>query len=124
MSSEEINYVVSVINGILNPNNETRKLFVGKLDELRQNTPALFFCLVKILENGVAGNEAEVKQTKTVAAVLARKLIFITDDSLINEHWVKMAAELKAGVKTSLLSTFINEKDQSIRIKICDLNEM
>jgi hypothetical protein len=121
MSSEEINYVVSVINGILNPNNETRKLFVGKLDELRQNTPALFFCLVKILENGVAGNEAEVKQTKTVAAVLARKLIFITDDSLINEHWVKMAAELKAGVKTSLLSTFINEKDQSIRIKICDL---
>jgi hypothetical protein len=120
MSSEEITMVINVISGILNPDNETRKTFVSKLDELRKNTPALFFCLVKILELEDQGN-VSTKQAKTVAAVLARKLMVITDDELINEHWTKIEKEHKEAIKVSLLNSLINEKDTGIKLKICDL---
>ncbi len=50
MSSDDINIVVEVLKGILNPTNEIRNAAVSKLEELRQNTPVLIYCLLKILE--------------------------------------------------------------------------
>lgn len=50
MSKDDINIVIEVLNGILNPTNEIRNAAVAKLDHLRQNTPALIYCLLKVLE--------------------------------------------------------------------------
>jgi hypothetical protein len=50
MSTEDIEIVIEVINGTLNSNNETRNISIKKIEELRSNTPALVYCLIKILE--------------------------------------------------------------------------
>jgi hypothetical protein len=122
MSTEDISIVISVINGVLNPNNEIRNSYVAKLDELRKNTPALLYCLVKILENDWSSQDQnEVKKTKTVAAVLARKLVVIKEDELVSQPWIEMPAELKQQIKTSLLGIFLKESDQNINLKVCDI---
>lgn len=50
MSFEDIQLVSEIINGILNPDNTMRNASIKKLEELRQNTPALIICLFKIMK--------------------------------------------------------------------------
>jgi len=49
MSSQEIQLVAEILNGILNPDNSIRNTSVQKLELLRQNTPQLILCLFKIM---------------------------------------------------------------------------
>ena len=53
MSSEDIKILTEIINGILNPDNTLRNQAVKKLDDLRQNTPALIICLFKIIQGKI-----------------------------------------------------------------------
>lgn len=50
MSSQDIQTVAEIINGILNPDNVSRKASVQKLEQLRQNTPHLILCLFQIMK--------------------------------------------------------------------------
>ncbi len=50
MSSQDIQIVAEIINGILNPDNALRNASVQKLESLRQNTPHLILCLFKIMK--------------------------------------------------------------------------
>jgi hypothetical protein len=122
MSTDDISIVVAVITGILDPKNEVRKDAEAKLAELRGNAPALLFCLLKILESDhLTTNNLQLKKTKITAAVLTRKLLEIKDDELINIHWAKMDSETKTHIKNILINCFVNEKDPSLRQKICDV---
>jgi len=125
MSSYDISIVISVINGILDPNNEIRKSYVAKLDELRQNVSGLVYCLIKIIEiqddTQQKDKILQLKRTKTVALVLARKLMEIKQHELINKDWVTMSSELREDIKNSLVRLLINESDHNVKLKICDL---
>ncbi len=50
MSSQDIQAVAEIINGILNPDNAMRNASVEKLESLRENTPHLILCLFKIMK--------------------------------------------------------------------------
>lgn len=50
MSSQDIQIVAEIINGILNPDNALRNASVQKLESLRQNTPHFIVCLFKIMK--------------------------------------------------------------------------
>lgn len=50
MSSQDIQVVAEIINGILNPDNALRNASVQQLESLRQNTPHLILCLFKIMK--------------------------------------------------------------------------
>ncbi len=50
MSSQDIQIVAEIINGILNPDNAMRNAAVEKLELLRQNTPHLILCLFQIMK--------------------------------------------------------------------------
>lgn len=50
MSSEDIQTVIQIINGTLSNDKIEREQAILKLDELRQNSIALIYCLFKILQ--------------------------------------------------------------------------
>ena len=54
MSSQDIQIVAEIINGILNPDNAMRNVSVQKLESLRQNTPHLILCLFKIIKGTIS----------------------------------------------------------------------
>lgn len=125
MSTYDISIVVSVINGILDPNNDVRKSYVAKLDELRQNVSGLIYCLIKIIEipddSQLLDKKLQLKRTKTVALVLARKLMEIKQNELINKEWITMGSYLREEIKNSLVTLLVNENDHNLQLKICDL---
>ena len=50
MSSEDTKILAEIINQFTNPDNATRNAAIGKLEELRQNTPVLIYHLFKIIQ--------------------------------------------------------------------------
>lgn len=42
--------IIEVVNGVINPDNEKRKIAVCKLDELRKDTPILVYYLLNIVK--------------------------------------------------------------------------
>lgn len=115
MSEEAINNVSKVIKEILNPNNQVRNEAVAKLEVLRQNTPFLLFCLVKIL------NTSNDKSEKTIAAVLIRKILDISDEMIFNPHWKNLSAEDRTQFKTLALQCLVNETDNSLISKLTEV---
>lgn len=61
------------------------------------------------------------KQTKLISAVLARKLIHAKDYELVNEHWLKMSADQKEGIKTLALECLISQDEKLIKLNICEI---
>ena len=98
MSSEDINMVSQILSGILNPNDTIRNEATNKLNELKQNVPALSYCLLQILSyNSQISNE--IKMTKTVAVVLLRQLLEIKEDELISNKWTQFDPTVKEQIK-------------------------
>ena len=117
MSSEDINMVSQILSGILNPNDTIRNEATNKLNELKQNVPALSYCLLQILSyNSQISNE--IKMTKTVAVVLLRQLLEIKEDELISNKWTQFDPTVKEQIKSLSVQAFINENDKNLKPKI------
>lgn len=109
MSSEDINLVIQILSGILNPNNAIRKEAEAKLTQMNSNIGGLLFCLGRVLK------ESSDSKIKSLSAVLIRKILDVGTN-----NWKGLAPELKASFKEDLLQVMVNEKDKSVKNKICD----
>ena len=104
MSQDDITKCSNILKDILNPNNEARNLAVSQLEVMRQNTPVLLFCLLKIL------SESQDKTEKTVSAVLIRKILEITDDMIYSPHWKNLNSN--ENFFTIFLSSYVKKKQK------------
>ena len=109
MSSEDINLVIQILSGILNPNNSIRKEAEAKLTSMNSNIGGLLFCLGRVLK------ESNENQIKSLAAVLIRKILDVG-----TSNWKNLTPELKTSFKADLLVVMVNEKEKSVKNKICD----
>jgi hypothetical protein len=53
MSQEDLKIITETITGILNPDNELRKVSIKKLDELRKNPLLLISSLFEIIKRKI-----------------------------------------------------------------------
>lgn len=115
MSTQELQTVVTILKGILNPDNNTRKESEKKLSELNQNPSALSLCLSMVLvESSVE------KGVKILASVLLRKVLHVPESDDVSQVWSNMSEEYKTSLKENILKSIINEADKSLKLKICD----
>jgi len=58
---------------------------------------------------------------KSLSAVLLRKLIKINDHEVVNANYEQMSKEYRDNLKNNMLKALVNEKDKSVKMKICDV---
>lgn len=58
---------------------------------------------------------------KSLAAVLLRKLILISEGEITNKNWVELNDDYKETLKVSMLKALVTEKDRSMKMKIGDV---
>jgi hypothetical protein len=115
MSQEELQEVKNVLKGVLNPDNIIRNEAEKKLSVLR-NTPSAFcYYLSKVLSDV----DSE-KGMKTLASVLLRKLLAISEKEMVSPTWKSIDENFKNSIKENILNAVINEVDKSQKLKFCD----
>ena len=128
MTSQDLNMVTKILLGITNPDKNIRTESVNKLQELRKNLGALTFCLLQITQiysnkinnnniNIINNNKNEDQIIITSALVICRKILDINDTT----PWNNINENLKNEIKLKSLELFINEKNESQKIKIGDV---
>ena len=114
MSTEDLQNLTNILQGVLNPDNNLRKEAELKLNQIRENKPAFCFCLTKLLV------ESPEKSVKTLASVLLRKTLSIGDKEEVSAAWLVMDANTKTSIKENILKAVIAEADKNQKIKYCD----
>ena len=128
MTSQDLNMVTKILLGITNPDKNIRTESVNKLQELRKNLGALTFCLLQITQiysNKINNNNININNNNknedqiiiTSALVICRKILDINDTT----PWNNINDNLKNEIKLKSLELFINEKNESQKIKIGDV---
>ena len=128
MTSQDLNMVTKILLGITNPDKNIRTESVNKLQELRKNLGALTFCLLQITQiysNKINNNNININNNNknedqiiiTSALVICRKILDINDTT----PWNNINENLKNEIKLKSLELFINEKNESQKIKIGDV---
>ena len=115
MSSEEYKNIISVLKGILNPDNNIRKEAEAQLAVFQKNVSGLLYYLSQVLI------DSEVdKSSKTLASVLIRKLLKIGEKEDVSEAFCSLDEKYRNVLKENILKAVINEKDKLLKIKFCD----
>lgn len=127
-NTNNLNQVIEVLSGILNPDNTIRKQAEKVLDQLRANPKDLIYCLlVTTLSNHLLTLiDHDSSQIQLVAAVLLRKLLEIKDTEMVNPIWKSMTTEEKEQLKSMAIQSFNKaNKSKNQRNKECEvLNQM
>ena len=114
MSSEDLQFIHSTLEGFLNPNKEIRDQSQIKFNELSKNWQALIFCLTKILL------ESPNKQVRIFSLVAMRKLLDLSNLEKEDSKWKLFEPTYKSTIKTNLYNALISNTDPTMNSKICD----
>ena len=135
MSNEDINMVTEILLGITNTDKNIRTNSINKLQELKNNLGALIYCLLEIAQNksnlinnnnnnninfnniNSNNNNNNDKIIKTSALVICRKIL----ESIDFKEWENINEDIKNKIKYKSLEIYLNEKDESQKIKIGDV---
>ena len=114
MSTEDIQTLHEILKSLLTPDNNIIKEAEAKLAQVKQNNAVFVPVLSKIIL------EAPEKGVKTLASVLLRKTVTISESDSVSPKWASLDDNTKSQVKQNILQSVINETDKSQKIKFCD----
>ena len=123
MSNEDLNLITELLLGINNPDKIIRTNSINKLQELKNNLGALIYCLLEIVQNKSNSNNNNShynnkdKLIKTSALVICRKIL----DTIDFKEWKNINEDIKDKIKFKSLEIFLNEKEETQKIKIGDV---
>ena len=111
--TSEYQIVEQILKGLMNPNNEERRKNESQLMELMQkNKIGLVLCLTQILDTTSDPSSA------LYAAVIARKLVQVSEGELYNQSWKSAPEDLKEQIKANLMKALVKCNDKSLKKKI------
>ena len=111
--NSECQLVEQVIKGLLTPNNDERRKNESQLMELMQkNKIGLVLCLTQIL------NSSSDSSVLLYCAVIARKLIQVSEGEECNPCWKSAQPDIKEQIKTNVMNALIKCNDKSLKKKI------
>lgn len=114
MSTEDLNNLQLILQGVLNPDNNIRKEAEAKLSEYKSHKTALCYCLSILLI------ESKDKSVKTLASVLLRKSLTIGETEEVSQTWAEMEDNYRNSIKDNILKAVIAESEKNQKIKYCD----
>ncbi len=118
--------ITEILLGITNPDKNIRTNSINKLQELKNNLGALIYCLLEIVQNksnsiNINNNNSNYnnkdKVIKTSALVICRKIL----DTIDFKEWKNINEDIKNKIKYKSLEIYLNEKEESQKIKIGDI---
>ena len=118
--------ITEILLGITNPDKNIRTNSINKLQELKNNLGALIYCLLEIVQNktnsiNISNNNSNYnnkdKVIKTSALVICRKIL----DTIDFKEWKNINEVIKNKIKYKSLEIYLNEKEESQKIKIGDI---
>lgn len=114
MSSDDLKQIEKLMIDLLANDNNVRGEAEKKLNQTKNNSSALVYCLAKLIY------QSENNGVKTLSSVLLRKLITIKEEEDISPVWESLDNNYKESVKQDLINAVLKEKNKDMKIKICD----
>ncbi|MCQ2818387.1 MAG: hypothetical protein MJ252_14060 [archaeon] len=119
MMNKDLELIENTLKGLLNPNNEERRISEQQLAELLMNKPKLCYDL---------GNYLSIANDKlliTYSLVIIRKILDQKEEEEdISVIWKNLTKEMKENLEQNVLNLLKKNQDLSLGKKICDVISM